>query len=104
MKCLYEILPVLFLLQGNGECNLNSGCDCFEGFTGGVCECTTANATCMRPGADPRDEGELCSGEGQCICGSCVCNNYSMNFGQFCEDCLVSMYGLYTLLFVLLLL
>ena len=33
----------------------------------------------------------LPSGEGQCVCGQCVCNDYSSYFGEYCEDqCLVS--------------
>ena len=73
---------------GSGVCDVNSNCQCFDGFTGGVCDCPTSNSTCMNPGST--GEAELCSGEGQCICGLCICNNYSVNFGAFCEECLVS--------------
>ena len=24
------------------------------------------------------------------MCGVCVCNDYTLNFGQYCEDCVVS--------------
>lgn len=75
---------------GNGVCNSNSGCECYEGFTGGVCECTTNTSSCVRPGDEGSDvvEETVCSGEGQCICGQCVCNNYSASFGAYCEECL----------------
>ena len=33
---------------------------------------------------------ELCSGNGQCRCGICVCNNYTLRSGSYCELCPVS--------------
>lgn len=84
----YQVFAGVLVRTGNGVCDENSNCDCFDGFTGGVCDCTTDNSTCMGPGV--MGEVELCSGEGQCICGLCICNNYSVNFGNFCEQCLVS--------------
>lgn len=32
----------------------------------------------------------MCSGEGRCVCGLCLCDDYTQRHGQFCEDCGVS--------------
>ncbi|XP_064385860.1 integrin beta-1-like isoform X2 [Halichondria panicea] len=69
---------------GHGEC-INSVCQCNEQFTGGACECTLDNSTCMDPAGIPGDD--LCSGEGECQCGLCICNDYSLTFGRYCEEC-----------------
>ena len=78
----FELLCLF--VTGNGECS-GSSCICNDGFTGGACECPTDNSTCVRP-----ETGLLCSGLGQCVCGLCLCDDYAENFGEFCEECLVS--------------
>ncbi len=85
-SCHLTILPY-YLSAGNGECT-NSRCECMDGYTGGACDCPTNTSSCRPEGSS---EGmTLCSGVGECICGQCVCNNYSVNFGRFCEQCQVS--------------
>ena len=32
----------------------------------------------------------VCSGAGDCVCGVCVCRDYGLNFGPFCDECIVS--------------
>ena len=32
----------------------------------------------------------VCSGEGRCVCGLCLCDDYSQRHGQYCEECGVS--------------
>lgn len=86
-KTSYNQYYIAFLPSGHGSC-INSRCECDEGFTGGSCECTTNNSTCLRPGDE--ESGLLCSGVGECVCGVCICNDYGLNFGQFCEECVVS--------------
>lgn len=76
--------------SGHGSC-INSRCECDDGFTGGACDCTRDNSTCVRPGDE--GSGALCSGQGECVCGVCICNDYGTNFGQYCEECVVSLYG-----------
>ncbi len=75
------------LTPGRGEC-INSVCQCDEEYTGGACECIRDNSTCVDPAGLPGDD--LCSGAGQCQCGLCICNDYSLTFGQYCEECVVS--------------
>ena len=73
-------------LTGHGEC-INSVCMCNDQFTGGRCDCTLDNSTCMNPKSFPGDD--LCTGAGECRCGLCICNDYSLTFGQYCEECVV---------------
>lgn len=42
----------------------------------------------MDPAGIPGDD--LCSGDGECQCGLCICNDYSLTFGRYCEECVVS--------------
>lgn len=74
---------MLLPCAGNGVC-INSMCVCNENFTGVDCDCPRDTSAC-RGCLD--DETSVCSGEGTCVCGVCVCSNYSLRFGQFCEEC-----------------
>ena len=80
---------ILHFHLGHGSC-INSRCECDEGFTGGACDCTKDNSSCVRPG-DEGSDAPLCSGQGDCVCGVCICNDYGVNFGQYCEECVVSL-------------
>lgn len=84
----------LFPFSGHGSC-INSRCDCNEDFTGGACECTRDNSTCLRSGDE--ESGVLCSGMGECVCGVCICNDYGLTFGQYCEECVVSSFDIIVL-------
>ena len=33
----------------------------------------------------------MCSGEGSCVCGLCLCDDYTQRHGQYCEECGVSL-------------
>ncbi len=74
-----------FVLLGNGEC-INLQCVCGSTFSGRTCDCKNDNSTCIDPNGNP---GELCSNVGQCVCGSCLCDDYVENRGQYCEECVV---------------
>uniref|UniRef100_A0A1B0CHL5 Integrin beta n=2 Tax=Endopterygota TaxID=33392 RepID=A0A1B0CHL5_LUTLO len=59
-------------------------CHCLEGWTGTACDCRASNDTCINP-----HDGEICSGNGECVCGTCNCKitdegRYS---GRYCEKC-----------------
>ena len=75
--------------SGHGSC-INSRCECDEEFTGGACDCMRDTSTCVRPGDEGSSSSTLCSGQGDCVCGVCVCNDYGVSFGQYCEECVVS--------------
>lgn len=68
--------------NGNGlRSNISGACDCNPGWTGDDCTCSTSTESCRQS----FDE-EICSLHGECICGTCKCdetseNNYS---GKYC--------------------
>ena len=102
----HTCLHVNFCPTGNGVC-INSMCVCNENFTGVDCDCPRDTSNCRgcleNVGLETYymyfflwhfvnfcvsvQETSVCSGEGTCVCGTCVCRNYSLRFGQFCEEC-----------------
>ena len=64
--------------NGTLECAI---CKCNEGFFGNTCHCDESNLVggslndtllpCLQ---DPADNTTICSNQGSCICGQCVCN------------------------------
>ena len=61
-------------------------CICEEGWSGPACQCTTSEETCKAPNAL---NGELCSGQGSCVCGRCECEiNVGIRYsGKYCDKC-----------------
>lgn len=70
--------------SGNGDCDCNGVCKCYQGWSGRACECTTLTDTCKRPGSNL-----ICSGKGDCVCGQCVCRveDELRYTGPYCEKC-----------------
>ncbi|XP_055363592.1 integrin beta-6 isoform X2 [Betta splendens] len=68
--------------QGAFRCGV---CTCQPGFVGERCECDEETALLSNCAAN--NESELCSGQGQCYCGKCVCDASSFGriYGQYCE-------------------
>ena len=64
--------------NGTSECGI---CKCNEGFFGDICHCNesslvggSVNDTLLPCLSDPTDNTTICSNQGSCICGQCVCN------------------------------
>ncbi|XP_051872131.1 integrin beta-1-like [Pristis pectinata] len=76
--------------QGNGilECG---ACRCNEGYIGQFCECSIDEIYSEDIDASCRKDNTslICSGNGDCICGDCVCkkreNPNEIIYGQYCE-------------------
>ncbi|XP_062297386.1 integrin beta-1-A-like [Scomber scombrus] len=77
--------------HGNGtlECG---ACRCKEGRVGTWCECDQAKSGKVLDSYHCRHDNasEVCSGQGECVCGKCVCRKSSKKpnhtyYGQFCE-------------------
>ncbi|XP_026329225.1 integrin beta-PS [Hyposmocoma kahamanoa] len=67
----------------HGECVCGK-CACQPGFTGPACQCSLDKEPCRSP-----ENGEICSGNGQCMCEQCVCKSDDEHHfsGKFCEKC-----------------
>ncbi|KAI8435079.1 hypothetical protein MSG28_003482 [Choristoneura fumiferana] len=67
----------------HGECVCGK-CHCRPEYSGPACDCLKDDAPCRPP-----DGGQICSGNGHCACGQCVCNvNGGQHFsGKFCDKC-----------------
>ncbi|KAF4525471.1 hypothetical protein B566_EDAN004883 [Ephemera danica] len=85
----------------NGHGNLDCGvCDCHVGWYGPTCSCTGQNATtildleqnCL-PAAAALDGAELCSGQGDCVCGRCECHGEAYGTYCQCDDSLCDRWG-----------
>ena len=70
---------------GHGSCLCNGACSCNDGFIGFTCNCPTSSSSCINP-----DGNQLCSNHGDCRCGICVCQNYTLRSGTYCQLCPVS--------------
>uniref|UniRef100_A0A7M4EIR1 Integrin beta n=1 Tax=Crocodylus porosus TaxID=8502 RepID=A0A7M4EIR1_CROPO len=76
--------------EGNGtfECG---ACRCNEGRIGRLCECSTdeVNSEDMDAYCRRENSTEICSNNGECICGQCVCkkreNTNEVYSGKYCE-------------------
>ncbi|KAL0627329.1 LOW QUALITY PROTEIN: Integrin beta-1 [Plecturocebus cupreus] len=76
--------------EGNGtfECG---ACRCNEGRVGRHCECSTdeVNSEDMDAYCRKENSSEICSNNGECICGQCFCrkrdNTNEIYSGKFCE-------------------
>ncbi|XP_024070209.3 integrin beta-1 isoform X1 [Terrapene carolina triunguis] len=76
--------------QGNGtfECG---ACRCNEGRIGKKCECSTdeVNSEDMDAYCRRENSTEICSNNGECVCGQCVCrkrgNTNEVFSGKYCE-------------------
>ncbi len=55
-------------------------CQCDPDWKGENCNCSTRTDTCMS------SLGLLCSGRGQCVCGSCECTQPGA-YGSTCDKC-----------------
>ena len=70
----------------NGECRCDEAtgdmyCECATGFAGTPdCSCAQSKISCIAIG-----DGQVCSGRGACLCGSCTCDDGWA--GPFCEIC-----------------
>uniref|UniRef100_A0A8C9FR87 Integrin beta n=1 Tax=Pavo cristatus TaxID=9049 RepID=A0A8C9FR87_PAVCR len=90
------------LCQGEGEpnspaCHDGNGtfecgaCRCNEGRIGRLCECSTdeVNSEDMDAYCRRENSTEICSNNGECICGQCVCkkreNTNEVYSGKYCE-------------------
>ena len=62
----------------NGECNSQSICECFDGFSGGDCSirlCPSGHAfSDMAEITDTAHKNAVCSGRGTCVSGTCRCD------------------------------
>ncbi|XP_048472123.1 integrin beta-1-like isoform X1 [Rhincodon typus] len=76
--------------EGNGKMECGA-CKCDRGWIGRFCECNVdevysedMHASCRKDNASP-----ICSGNGYCICGQCVCkkreNPNELISGRYCE-------------------
>lgn len=76
--------------EGNGtfECG---ACRCNDGRVGRHCECSTdeVNSEDMDAYCRKENSSEICSNNGECVCGQCVCrkrdNTNEIYSGKFCE-------------------
>lgn len=59
-------------------------CICNPGWKGDDCTCRSTNDTCIPPNGN-----EICSGNGECKCGSCKCKETAEGrfSGRYCEKC-----------------
>ncbi|CAG9564645.1 unnamed protein product [Danaus chrysippus] len=60
-------------------------CACVSGWAGEACDCTLDTDMCIAPGRE-----DVCSGNGECVCGRCQCNRLedgTLFSGAFCETC-----------------
>ncbi|RWS05374.1 hypothetical protein B4U79_09790, partial [Dinothrombium tinctorium] len=67
-----------------GEC-CDGACICKEGWTGDLCDCTLNTSSCISP-----INQKVCSGNGECHCGSCKCfheKDTAKFAGKYCEYC-----------------
>ncbi|XP_029456359.1 integrin beta-4 isoform X2 [Rhinatrema bivittatum] len=62
-------------------------CQCHQGWQGDYCNCSTGShsdsVACVQPGKQ-----DICSGNGECICGKCHCYSEKLNRryeGEYCE-------------------
>lgn len=60
-------------------------CQCERGYMGPRCECTEEKAQSSDCRKD--DHADVCSGQGMCVCGECVCHPSSFGrvYGSYCE-------------------
>lgn len=70
------------ICSGHGSCLCNGACSCNDGFIGFTCNCPTSSSSCINP-----DGNQLCSNHGDCRCGICVCQNYTLRSGTYCQLC-----------------
>ncbi|XP_063076143.1 integrin beta-1-like [Engraulis encrasicolus] len=70
--------------KGTLECG---GCRCNEGYLGRDCECSLLNN--LDDDCRAYEGGEICSNNGDCMCGECVCkrreNPLERYSGRYCE-------------------
>ncbi|KAJ0001652.1 hypothetical protein NQD34_001448 [Periophthalmus magnuspinnatus] len=68
--------------HGAFQCGI---CVCQPGFMGVNCECNEERA--LLGDCVASDDAEICSGQGQCYCGKCVCHtsNFGRIYGPFCQ-------------------
>ncbi|ELU10143.1 hypothetical protein CAPTEDRAFT_93285 [Capitella teleta] len=64
-----------------GTCKCGK-CECRPGLTGPACDCATDQEACRA-----KENGLLCNGKGECVCGACVCDQNDHYRGPTCEDC-----------------
>ncbi|XP_069770547.1 integrin beta-1-like isoform X2 [Narcine bancroftii] len=89
-ECQQKIMANISCPNGNGilECG---ACRCHEGHFGQFCECSTAelNSEDMDASCKQDKSSLICNGNGDCICGKCVCkkreNPEEIISGQYCE-------------------
>uniref|UniRef100_A0A670J515 Integrin beta n=1 Tax=Podarcis muralis TaxID=64176 RepID=A0A670J515_PODMU len=80
--------PICFFGNGTFECG---ACRCKPGRIGKLCECSMdeVNSEDMSGTCRPANSSEICSNNGECICGQCVCrkreNANEIYSGRFCE-------------------
>ncbi|XP_064410732.1 integrin beta-1-A isoform X4 [Latimeria chalumnae] len=84
-------------IPNSDECNYGNGtfecgaCRCNEGRIGRLCECSTdeVNSEDMDASCRKDNSSEICSNNGDCICGECVCkkreNPNEVYSGKYCE-------------------
>lgn len=79
-------------LVGEGNVSVfGSFCRCNEGRVGRHCECSTdeVNSEDMDAYCRKENSSEICSNNGECVCGQCVCrkrdNTNEIYSGKFCE-------------------
>ena len=75
----------ILLPTDEGNCSCNGTCSCNEGYVGFTCSCPTSNSSCING-----NDTALCSNQGECRCGVCVCQNYTIRSGAQCQLCPVS--------------
>ena len=72
--------------HGTCQCNKELGnyCKCDLGWEGSDCSCTSDVDTCISP-----YDGQVCSNNGNCQCGTCRCNEVAIGGqtfkGEFCQ-------------------
>uniref|UniRef100_A0A6Q2Z3Z4 Integrin beta n=1 Tax=Esox lucius TaxID=8010 RepID=A0A6Q2Z3Z4_ESOLU len=66
-------------IKSHGECHCGE-CKCHAGYIGDNCNCSTETLSCVS------DDGQICSGRGNCACGRCQCTEPGA-FGDTCEKC-----------------
>ena len=57
-----------------------STCKCDHNYGGKLCDCPVSDSSCK-----PDGDGRVCSGNGKCKCGKCVCTNSDEWTGVYCD-------------------
>ena len=83
--------------SGNGECQPDYTCKCFEGWTGDACGCSESQDQCQ--GVDGLGKiilsylenlklySGICNGHGACVCNQCKCDAFKNGYYTQEDNC-----------------